>query len=263
MPALGIHDWTRVDAGTWHSFHYSWIAEIKRFLNGGTLPQGYYAEAEKPAPPIVPDILALQEAADEIMADVEEDTGGGTALATAVAAPSLAVHRTAAPDLAETLPATEPRTLAIRHASGDRLIALLELTSPANKDRRRSVDAFVDKAATALEHGVHVSILDLLPPRPLANADEPHALIPRLARELNLAPLDAPPEKPLMVAALDAGDPPTRPLELFAEPLAVGDTLPPLPIFLKPGRHVLLDLPATYAAAWEATPKRWRNVIAG
>ena len=247
---IGIHDWTRVDAGTWHSFHYSWIAEIKRALNAGKLPAGYYAEAEKPAPPYIPDVLTFQEASDEIMDDADPD-GGGVATA-ALVAPPLSLQQTASPD---TLVAGLGRTIAVRHESGDRLVALLELTSPANKDRPRSVAAFADKAAAAIERGIHVSVIDLLPP---TRHDAPHGLIARAAEAAGLGELDVPAGKPLMIGAFDAARPPM----LYAEPLAVGDALPDLPVFLRPGRHVAVPLASTYAAAWQATPRRWRDVIA-
>ena len=57
---MPIHDWTRVTAGTWHAFHLAWIAEIQLALNGGLLPDDYYALAEQIAGPLGPDVLALQ-----------------------------------------------------------------------------------------------------------------------------------------------------------------------------------------------------------
>src|SRR6516165_2929582 len=59
-PAVPIHDWTRVTAGTWHDFHLAWIAEIRNALNGGILPADYYAQAEQIAGPLGPDVLTLQ-----------------------------------------------------------------------------------------------------------------------------------------------------------------------------------------------------------
>ena len=41
------------------------------------------------------------------------------------------------------------RSLAIRHVSGHRLIALIEIVSSANKDRTRHIEEFVDKAVSA------------------------------------------------------------------------------------------------------------------
>ena len=46
---MPIHDWSRVDAGIFHHFHHGWIEEIARALNGGVLPDDYYAMAEQHA----------------------------------------------------------------------------------------------------------------------------------------------------------------------------------------------------------------------
>src|SRR5207247_6476085 len=59
--AMPVHDWNRVTAGTFHDFHLAWIAELRRTLNGGLLPQGYYALAEQVAGEIIPDVLTLQQ----------------------------------------------------------------------------------------------------------------------------------------------------------------------------------------------------------
>ena len=247
---MAIHDWTRVDAGTWHSFHFSWVAEIDRVLNCGVLPEGYYCQPEMPPPLVAPDFLGHLSPGDGIRMD------GDSTVAPLKSPPRVSVQRTASPDI---LIAGRGRTLAIRNERGDRLVALLELTSPSNKDRPRSVAAFADKAAAAIEHGVHVSVIDLLPP---TRHDAPHGLIPKAAEAAGLGDpeeLGIPAGKPLMVAAFDADRPPS----LWAEPLAVGDELPDLPVFLKPGRYVDVPLSLTYAAAWQATPKRWRDVIAG
>ena len=39
--------------------------------------------------------------------------------------------------------------------------------------------------------------------------------------------------------------------------------LPEVPLFLSPGRYVNVPLAATYGAAWQATPQRWRAVVEG
>ena len=57
---MPVHDWTRVDAGTFHDFHNSWITFLKNALNNGGLPPGYYALSDKHMGPVVPDVLTLQ-----------------------------------------------------------------------------------------------------------------------------------------------------------------------------------------------------------
>jgi hypothetical protein len=32
---MAVHDWTRVDAGTFHAFHTAWITHLSEALNGG------------------------------------------------------------------------------------------------------------------------------------------------------------------------------------------------------------------------------------
>ena len=40
---MPIHDWTRVDAGLYHTFHQVWTVELLFALNEGVLPPGYTA----------------------------------------------------------------------------------------------------------------------------------------------------------------------------------------------------------------------------
>lgn len=57
---MPMHDWTRVAAEIFHAFHHDWITEIARALNGGLLPDDYYALPEQQAAGFGPDVLALQ-----------------------------------------------------------------------------------------------------------------------------------------------------------------------------------------------------------
>ena len=249
--AMPIHDWTRVDAGTWHDFHLSWLIEMRRALNGGVLPEGFYVQAERQASRYEADALMLEEASHEIMGDVEPKGGDeGGAVAT-LAPPRLSVSREVGEEAAY---AAKRRTLAVRHQSGDRVVALIELTSPGNKDRFATVEAFVDKAIDAMAAGVHVGVVDLFPPR---RHDAPGGLAGAVAEEAKFGPLEPPAGKALWIAAYEAGPAP----RLWAEPLAVGDALPELPLFLAHDRYVNVPLESTYAAAFEATPRRWRDVL--
>jgi hypothetical protein len=57
--AMPIHRWTRVTARAFHDFHQTWLVEIKRALNGGILPPGFYALAERIAGGLGPKVLTL------------------------------------------------------------------------------------------------------------------------------------------------------------------------------------------------------------
>ena len=45
------------------------------------------------------------------------------------------------------------RSLAIRHVSGHQLVALIEIVSPSNRDRRDPVDEFATNVTTSLDLG--------------------------------------------------------------------------------------------------------------
>ena len=240
---MPIHDWTRVDAGTWHDFHQTWVVEMRQALNRGVLPAGYYVQAERRAGGYEADVLALEEADHD-----PADDGGGTAT---LVAPALS--RTLVADTALAYAARASR-LAVRRADGDRLVALIELTSPGNKDRSSSVEDFARKAADALAAGVHVSIVDLFPP---THHDAPGGLVGAAGHECGFEQLELPADKRLCLGAMQAGPDMT----LHAEPLAVGDALPDLPVCLAPGRWVPVPLAATYAEAFAGTPAKYRRLL--
>ena len=63
-----------------------------------------------------------------------------------------------------------------------------------------------------------------------------------------------PPEKPLTLVAYAAGPVKTA----YIEPVATGEVLPDMPLFLEPDLYVPVPLEATYRAAFDAVPRRWR-----
>ena len=153
---MPVHDWTRVEAGMFHDFHNAWITHLRDALNGGLLPPDYYALGEQHAGHLVTDVLTLHASRPNGQPPVPP-AGGGVALAEAP------------PKVRRQLTGIETyrqlrRSLAIRHVSGHRLIALIEIASPANKDRPESVDVFTAKSIECLELGVHVLLVDLYLP---------------------------------------------------------------------------------------------------
>src|SRR5438552_14597008 len=80
---MPVHDWTRVDAGTFHAFHTLWISELMKSLNAGSLPKGYYALAEQVATRMQTDLLALRVPAPAPRTTPRIVTNGGVAVAEA------------------------------------------------------------------------------------------------------------------------------------------------------------------------------------
>src|SRR3954447_19087706 len=128
---MPVHDWTRVQAGSFHHFHCAWITHLAEALNGGILPAGFYALAEQHAGQLIPDVLTLR--LPEPPAETPTDGGG---LAVAEAPPRVTRRLVASPDASYRM---LRRTLTIRHTSGHRIVAIVEIVSPANKDRDSSV----------------------------------------------------------------------------------------------------------------------------
>ena len=251
---MPVHDWTRVEAGIFHDFHLSWIGEIRSQLNKGLLPDGYYALAEQHANRSIPNVLTLHEAtlsaeSSELMPPVP--SSGGTAVAEAP--PKTRRHQTI--ENAGLL--ARRRTLAIRHVSGHRLIAMIEILSPGNKDREKHVEEFAAKAVSALAAGVHLLIVDLFPP----GRHDPcgiHGAILELLDESAEA-YDLPADEPLTLASYVAD--PT--VDVYLEHLAPGAQLAEMPLFLDPDWYVDAPLEATYTAAYRGMPAYWRSVLEG
>jgi hypothetical protein len=214
---MPVHDWARVEPGIFHDFHNAWLTELRNALNGGLLPPSFYALTEQHAGRYVVDLLRLH-------------------------ASSVHAH-------------ASRRTLAIRHVTGHRLLALVEVVSPANKDRREHVEELANKVASALELGVHVLLADLFAPGP----HDPLGIHGAVWQKLDDKPSPLPPAEPLTLVSYVGGLQP----EAYLDSLAVGSALPEMALFLQPDRYVAVPLEATYEAAYRGVPAFWRAVLEG
>ncbi len=131
---------------------------------------------------------------------------------------------------------------------------MLEIVSPGNKEKRAALEAFVDKAAGALDEGYHLLVLDLFPPGPF----DPAGMHGAIWNRLN-GVYQPPHGKPLTLAAYVAAGAVT----CYVEPAAVGGELIPMPLFLDAGHYVNVPLESTYRGAYEGVPQRWKRVIEG
>src|SRR5688500_6897191 len=80
---MPVHDWTRVEAGIYHSFHNAWITHLGDALNAGLLPRDYYALGEQHAGRMVTDVLTLHASRANGGAPLPPASGGALALAEA------------------------------------------------------------------------------------------------------------------------------------------------------------------------------------
>ena len=243
---MPVHDWTRVDAGIFHDFHTVWLGNIRTAFNSGLLPAEYYALAEHVAGGIGPDVLTLRE-------PVSEGNGSSNGLQGAVAVAKAPPKTRFVTAIEENVEVRKPRAVVIRHVSNHRIVALVEILSPGNKASQYALRTFVEKALTALDQGIHLLLVDLHPPGPR----DPSGIHGALWEELTGEPFQLVIEKPLTLAAYSSGPPKTA----YVEPIAVGDTLPDMPLFLVPEYYVNVPLEKTYRAAFDGVPRFYRNML--
>ena len=243
MPA---HDWTKVSPGIFHHFHGCWILQISNVLNENVLPKNYYALAEQVAGTVVPDIIALEQVQFNLPQIGLPESGG---VAVALPPPKTAI--TARTE--NLMYAGMRKTIAVRHDPGNRVVALIEIMSRANKASRAELETFLKKAQLALKQGVNLLILDLYPPGRL----DAHGIHGELWSALGQEPPTLPANKPLIAASYEASDEITA----YVEPFGFGDLIPDMPLFLAPEYYVTVPLEAAYQSAFQSVPRYCREQI--
>ena len=199
---MPIHDWTRVDHGSFHDFHQGWATAIRSALNNGLLPPDYEAKVEQHKP------LTATESASDSYARLRD----------------IVVLR-----------------------QDERLATAVELVAPGNKSNNNGIREFARKMTAAIDHGIHVLVLDLFP-------RDPSGIHPVIWSEYRDELYSPPPDKPLTFVSYAAG--PTS--RAYIQPAAVGEPLPEMPLFLEPESYISLPLEATYASAFAGIPRRTR-----
>ena len=218
-PAATVDDRTRVDSRTFGDFHLALLAHLSGALNRTLRPPFCSQIRRRPRAPLPPP------------ADAE--------LPAPVGPPDLrrdAEDRAAAAD-----------RVAVRDAgAAHRTVALVMMASPGDKTGAAAVGRFAGDAVRAMGDGVHLVLLDLLPPGPADPAGLHGAVLTRLGKTY-----DPPPGRPLCAASYRCG-PEWR---AFAEPLAVGDPPPTVPLFLT------LAAPRPPAAGRQLRPRPGRHGV--
>jgi hypothetical protein len=248
---MPLHDWDRVEPTYFHDLHVGWLGALRSALNNGVLPPDFYAMAEQTTAAIVPDVLALGRRG---RGGQPPRPTGRTVLAVADRPP-----RVLFADNGLKAKSSKPaqRRVAIHHASRDQLVAVIEIVSHGNKSSGREFRQFVNKATDLLDQGIHLLVVDVHPPTP-RDPDGLHAAIWKSLVKRTFSP---PAGKPLTLAsyaALGAGE-----FTAYVQPVAVGDKLPEMPLFLTPDVYVNVPLEGTYQEAWRGFGKPIRGLIEG
>ena len=223
---MPLHDWTSVDSGTYHDFHRDWTVELCRRLNAGILPTDYHAILHRRAKE--PDGLAAPVHVGPMPAARIVQRAEGFAYA--MRADQIVIRRE------------------------DETVALIEITTPGLIRSRLLRRELVAEVCTLFGHGVHLLLMDPFP----TTASFPAGLHATIWEDYSGRSFDPlPADKPLAASSFDAGDD----LTAYVEPLAVGDPLPDMPLFLKTGVYVPCPLEAAYATSWAALPAEIREVV--
>src|SRR4029079_11987727 len=201
----------------WHSFHNSWATYLSSRLNA-LLPDGYFAEAN------------VQYGVEIDVAAFEEQQAYPIPPGWAAPPPQASYPLDLTGAVVE--------VGIFSRSGGPQLAGAVELVSPANKDRPSHREAFVSKCVTYLQAGVGLVIVDVVTER---HVDFHRELLLRLG-------LTDPGPGPALsgssfrrVERDGVGS-----LDVWREPIAVGQPLPKLPLWLRGGLCLPVELEESY-----------------
>lgn len=223
--------WTH---SSWEGFHGMWPAIMVQQLVT-SLPKDFTAEPRVHLGTYYEiDVCAFEEPRTDHEYRTVVDGSAGPATATyAPPRPTLIVD-------AELEDQYEYEVLIFDQSRNRQLVAAVELVSPANKDRPESRRAFVAKCAALLQKHVCVSMVDLVTIR---NFNLYCDLLDLIGRS---DPSFATPPATYAVTCRGHRVEDKSRFEAWAYPLAIGEKLPTLPIWLTDDLAVSLDLEASY-----------------
>lgn len=221
------------DKHHWSSLHGQWPGEIVRTLFD-LLPPGYRAG---PRLYLGSSFEVDVSVAEDDHAPAADDGAGGTATLAAVDPPFTIVTD---------LRGVDEYEVRVYDAGREQtLVAAIELVSPSNKDRPERRSQFVGKVAALLREGVSVSVVDVV-------TDHPPNLYAELLAHIDQAdPRLGDPPPAVYAVTLRRRKPKGKPprLDVWYFPLAVGDPLPTVPIWLSPDLRIELPLEPSYQEA--------------
>lgn len=242
---MPIHDWSRVAAGTWHSFRFSWTAAIMDQLNSGLLPDGCFAMAEQVVSGPEPDVVTLK---GNDFGVPFADSPEPVALADRTAPSTSVVMQLSDADRY----AAKTNRINVCRRLGE-VLAVIELVSPGNKNSRHAITSFVEKLVSLVRSDINLLVVDPFPPGP-RDENGLHALI---WSELGGDEFTLPAERLLTMASYQTQ--PSR--TAWVEPTKLGSKLPTMPLFLRGNAFVNLPLEPSYAETWNHLPRELQKVV--
>jgi hypothetical protein len=218
----------------WESFYARWVVAIADALND-TLPSRYFAETQVH--------LGSRVEADVVEFD-HNTTGNGVANGSSGGI-AIATYVPPKPVLTFPGPTEDDVTVEVRDRDRDsRVVAVVELLSPRNKDREEARRAFAAKAVAYLRVGAGLLVLDVVTSR-TGNAHDDLVKVlnlPDACRLTTATGLSAIAYQPTLEAERnDVG--------VWFESLTVGAALPVMPLWVRGFGCVPIELEASYMEA--------------
>lgn len=241
MPLLDhFHGHAEIDL-PWPMITQSWAITLVHWLNTNLPRDVFRAVSEmRMGPQVEADVAEYR--LDEIP-DPDPAHGPNGSVAT--------LTTRAAPPAVLTVPAEFPdeHEVEIRERRAGRpLVGIIELVSPGNKDRPAARDSFVAKCTSYLRRGVGVVIVDVVTER---HANLHNDLMEAIGGEnpqlMPDTPIYVSGYRPVHRHTTHANE-----IEVWPYAAVIGRPVPAVPLGLRGGPVVLLDLEATYTAAIDA-----------
>ncbi len=148
--------------------------------------------------------------------------------------------------------ASKANRVVARHSLG-KVVAVVELVSPGNKDSRHALRSFVEKTVGLLYDNINLLIIDPIPPSPR----DPQGIHKAIWDEITDEPFALPSDRKLTLAAYQASPIKTA----YFEPFAVGSLMPDMPLFLQNDFYINVPLEATYMDTWNVLPPPLRDLV--
>jgi hypothetical protein len=219
------------DKHRWDAVHAGWPMKIVETLFD-LLPVGFLAEPGiHLGSPFEVDVSMIEE---DDRPELGEEREGGVATLTATVPPL-----TVPADLSDV---DEYEILVYDSERSRTLVAAIEIVSPSNKDRSTTRDQFVAKVESLLRQDVCVSIIDIV------TRYQANLYAELLTRYGQADPRLGDPPAPIYAVTLRGRKPKRRKpvLDLWCFPLAIGEPMPTIPIWLGPNLVINLPLEIGY-----------------
>ncbi len=221
----------------WESFHARWAIALSDMLNG-LLPTRFLAEVQIHLGRQVEADVAEFELAPSIHDEQGNGSPGGVAVGVQAWTPPAAV---------QTVDIVFPDDIEVQvfdMRDSKRLVAVIELISPGNKDRPEARRTFAAKCVAYLQRGIGLILVDIVTIR----GGNLHREVLDLLGQTEGSALPA--DAALYAAAYrPAHRGEKNQLDLWPSALALGQPLPLLPLALRGAFFVPVDLEATYSEA--------------